>query len=145
MAGSTGWQNSALLDQIETGLRKGWLIYPGFVSIKDLPLIYSGARVFVYPSRYEGFGLPPLGAMASGVPPLIAGNTCLTAVAGDAALVIDPEDVEAFSAAIARALQDTAWRKQAIDAGIQHAVQYSWAKSATRTVDAYDDVNRNRT
>ena len=61
------------------------------------------------------------------------------------ALVIDPEDAEAFSAAIARALEDTAWREQAIDAGIQQAAQYSWAKCATRTVDAYDDVNRNRT
>ncbi len=145
IAGSTGWQNSALLDQIETGLREGWLIYPGFVTNEDLPLIYAGARVFAYPSRYEGFGLPPLEAMASGVPTLIAGNTCLTEVAGEAALVIDPEDAEAFSAAIARALEDTAWREQAIDAGIQQAAQYSWAKCATRTVDAYDDVNRNRT
>lgn len=140
IAGSTGWQNTPLLDQIDQGLHEGWLKYPGFVSNADLPLLYAGARVFCYPSRYEGFGLPPLEAMASGVPTLIAGNTCLTEVAGEAAMVIEPEDVPGFSVAIARALEDESWREGAIAAGIAQAARYSWAECATRTVDAYDHV-----
>ena len=144
IAGSAGWQNSTLLGQIEEGLGEGWLKYLGFVSDTSLPLLYSGARLFAYPSRYEGFGLPPLEAMASGVPTLVAGNTCLAEVAGDAAMVIDPEDAKGFSAAIARALEDEAWREQAIVAGLRQAARYTWSDCVTRTVDAYDDVVHGR-
>lgn len=142
IVGSAGWQNDALMTQINQGINEGWLRYPGFVSNDDLPLLYAGARVFAYPSRYEGFGLPPLEAMASGVPTLVADNTCLTEVAGDAAMVIDPEDTPAFASAIAKALEDDAWRDIAIAAGIRQANRYTWAQCAAQTVDAYDDVAR---
>ena len=98
--------NADLKAQIADAVREGWVIQLGFVDERDLPAIYSGARLFVYPSLYEGFGLPPLEAMASGTPVVAANASCLPEVTKGAALLVEPDDINGFSLALGYALED---------------------------------------
>ena len=141
IGGSGGWKNEALHTQIRDAAAEGWLIPLGFVAEADLPAIYSGAVVFAYPSVYEGFGLPPLEAMASGAPTVVAAGSCLVEVTRGAALVANPDDIEGFAEVILRALQDNEWRSEAILAGIQVAAGYTWARCVAETVAIYQRVN----
>jgi alpha-1,3-rhamnosyl/mannosyltransferase len=140
VAGARGWRNDALHQSIARGRDEGWLIPLGFVAEDDLPALYAGAALFIYPSLYEGFGLPPLEAMASGVPTLVAGGTCLPEVTKGAAMVVEPEDLDGFTGAIVRGLEDQEWRKSATSAGIQVAGGYSWDRCADETVGIYQRV-----
>jgi len=108
----------------------------GYVPDQDLPALYAGARAFVMPSRYEGFGLPCLEAMAAGVPVVAADAGALPETCGDAALLVSPTDPEAIAAALLRACSDEASRAGLIAAGIRRAAEYSW----TRTVSLTDEL-----
>jgi alpha-1,3-rhamnosyl/mannosyltransferase len=144
IAGAAGWNNEELHEQIENAVREGWAILLGYVSEADLPALYSGASLFVYPSAYEGFGLPPLEAMACGAPTIVADASCLPEVTRGAALLADVEDVVAFSDIIRRGIEDDQWRKAAISAGIQVAALYSWDRCVDATVAVYQHVNHIR-
>lgn len=144
IAGAAGWKNDQLHARIEDAVREGWAILLGFVPEADLPAIYSGASLFVYPSAYEGFGLPPLEAMACGVPSIVAASSCLPEVTKGAALLVDVEDVTAFSAMILSGIEEEQWRKDAISGGIQVAALYSWDRCVDQTVAVYQQVNRSR-
>ena len=137
LAGAKGWLNESLHDEVREGVSAGWLRHLGFVSEEALLALYSGASLFIYPSVYEGFCLPPIEAMASGVPVLVANRSCLPEVSGDAAGYIDPDDVRAFSHAIAEALTDSAWRSQAREKGLERAAKFSWDRCAAQTVELY--------
>ena len=137
LAGGEGWRNEGLLARIEAAQSEGWLVRLGYVPEEDLPALYAGAAVFAYPSCYEGFGFPPLEAMASGVPTVVAAGTCLEEVAGAAAALVEPDDVDSFSAAIGRLLTDEPERISRRDAGIALAAQYSWSQCVEKTVAAY--------
>ena len=137
VAGAAGWKNDELRQQMDRASADGWLIQLGFVPEAELPAIYSGARLFAYPSLYEGFGLPPLEAMATGVPTIVAVQSCLPEVTKGAAMEIDPEDVPGFSLAIQRALEEEDWRVQAMTRGIEVARGYSWERCIKATVDTY--------
>jgi glycosyltransferase involved in cell wall biosynthesis len=141
IGGAAGWNNEALHAQIQDGAAEGWLIPLGYIAESDLPAIYSGARVFAYPSVYEGFGLPPLEAMASGAPTVIAAGSCLTEVTKGAALAANPEDIEGFAETLLRALVDDQWRSEAISAGIQVATRYTWPRCVAETIAIYQRVN----
>jgi alpha-1,3-rhamnosyl/mannosyltransferase len=119
------------------GSAEGWLHHIGFVGEEDLPSLYAGAGLFIYPSIYEGFGLPPLEAMASGVPVIVAARSCLPEVCGPAALYMDPDDDDDFLAALTRGLEDETWRAQAISAGLARAASFSWKRCMEDTVEAY--------
>lgn len=144
IAGGSGWRNESLLAEIESARAEGWLYCLGYVSETELPLLYAGARIFAYPSQYEGFGFPPLEAMASGVPTIVAGKTCLEETASPAAAVIDPADIEAFTAMIEQLLTDDAERARLSSAGRQHTSQYEWKQCIVRTVDAYQTLLQER-
>ncbi|MCW5720973.1 MAG: glycosyltransferase family 4 protein [Devosia sp.] len=137
LAGHRGWQNEAIMARIDAARAEGWLSYLGFVPDEHLPLLFSGARLFAFPSLYEGFGLPVLEAMASGVPVVTADRSSLPEVGGDAALYVEPEDVDALTAALERALHDDNWRENAIEKGFAHARQFSWEQCAADTLVAY--------
>jgi len=137
LAGGSGWLNEPLREQIRDGVAAGWLRHLGFVSEADLALLYAGATLFLYPSIYEGFGLPPVEAMASGTPVIVANSSCLPEVCGDAALYIDPNDIAGFSSAIAAALTDAEWRTDARQRGLNRAARYQWGECAKQTVQIY--------
>lgn len=137
LAGSVGWLNDALREQIERGEQEGWLRYLGFVDERFLPLLYSGARAFLYPSVYEGFGLPVLEAMASGVPTLTSNSSSLPEVAGGAALLVEPDNHEVLRNGIEQVLCDDAWRDAAAARGLQVARMLTWERCARMTFEVY--------
>lgn len=140
IAGGSGWRNESLMTEIEQAQAEGWLYCLGYVSESELPLLFAGARLFAYPSQYEGFGFPPLEAMASGVPTIVAAGTCLEETAGPAAVIIDPEDTARFSQVIEQLLTDDQAHARVSAAGIQHASQYNWQRCIAGTVDAYQNL-----
>ena len=140
MAGSTGWRSEHTHQRMARAASAGWLHYLRYIPQADLPALYAGARVFAYPSLYEGFGLPVLEAMACGVPVLTSTSSSLPEVAGNAALLIAPEDTDALRAALLHALQDDAWRRQASAAGLARAASFSWGQCVQRTVAVYQQL-----
>jgi alpha-1,3-rhamnosyl/mannosyltransferase len=140
LIGYQGWHSEQLHARIDAAMSEGWAHYLGFVEADDLPLIYAGARLFVFPSLYEGFGLPVLEAMASGIPVVCSNASTLPEVAGDAAAMFEPEDVDALSELINRALQDEVWRVQAVKKGMQQAGKFSWQRCAKETAAVYKEV-----
>jgi alpha-1,3-rhamnosyl/mannosyltransferase len=137
LAGAAGWLNEALHQQIDRAVAGGWIKHLGFVPEAALPALYAGAELFLYPSIYEGFGLPPVEAMASGVPTIVANRSCLPEICGDAVKYVDPDDHTGFATAILAALTDASWRKQARDDGLARAADYDWAKCAAGTAAVY--------
>ncbi len=107
----------------------------GYIPEPDLPGLYAGARAFVLPSRYEGFGLTCLEAMACGTPVVAADRGALPETCGDAALLVDPDDPAAMAAAVVRAATDQAARSALAEAGRRRAAQFSWQRTA-EAVDA---------
>ncbi|MEM3519384.1 MAG: glycosyltransferase family 1 protein [Candidatus Hadarchaeales archaeon] len=112
----------------------------GHVSEKDLPAYYNSADVLVYPSIYEGFGLPPLEAMACGLPAVTSNVAALPEVVGDAGIMKNPNDVEGFANAIYSVLTDDGLREALIEKGLKRAKKFSWEKTAKRTLEIYREV-----
>jgi glycosyltransferase involved in cell wall biosynthesis len=112
----------------------------GFVPDATLAVLYRLADVFVFPSLYEGFGLPPLEAMASGTPVVTSNVSSLPEVVGDAALLVDPRDAEAIAGAIERILTDGELRRSLIKKGLGRAHEFSWERSVRRIRDVYLEV-----
>jgi len=144
IAGAAGWKNESLHHEIQAGTEEGWVIPLSYVPDDILPAVYAGARVFAYPSKYEGFGLPPLEAMASGVPTVVAKRTCLEEVTRGAAMLSDPDDERDFARQLERAIDDEAWREGAVSAGIQVARDYNWKRCLNETIGVYQRVMDSR-
>ena len=137
LAGSKGWRNEDLLKQIEQGQQEGWLHYLGFVPETTLVALYAGAHGFLFPSIYEGYGLPVLEAMACGVPVLTSNRSSLPEVAAGAALLVEPDDIDALALGIGKMIEDEPWRKQARERGLQVAAHRSWESCAEQTLAVY--------
>jgi len=140
LTGYRGWRSEAIHARIDAAHREGWANYLGFVPTDDLPMLYAGAALFAFPSLYEGFGLPVLEAMASGVPVVCSTSSSLPEVAGDAALMCDPQDIDRLAELLARGLQDQAWREDASERGMQHVARFSWSRCAAETMAVYRRV-----
>jgi alpha-1,3-rhamnosyl/mannosyltransferase len=140
LLGSEGWNSEGLHQQIERSCAEGWLKYQGFVPEADLPALYAGARLFVYPSLYEGFGLPVLEAMASGVPVVTSLDPALTEVSGGASLAVEPDDEDALLLAVIRGLEDEEWRGEASSKGLQVASKFTWERCVEQTAAVYKKV-----
>lgn len=137
LSGHSGWNSQALHNRIRQAEQEGWLRYLGFVPDSRLPALLAGARLFVFPSFYEGFGLPILEAMSSGVPVICANTASLPEVAGNAAAMFVPEDVHQLAALITVGLENEVWRLSAIKSGLQQAARFSWEKCTELTLQAY--------
>jgi glycosyltransferase involved in cell wall biosynthesis len=112
----------------------------GFMPDETLAVLYRLAAVFVFPSLYEGFGLPPLEAMASGAPVVTSNVSSLPEVAGDAALLVDPYDPSAIADGIRRVLTDPALHDALRERGFRRAAEFSWERSVRRVRDIYGEV-----
>ncbi len=143
IAGSKGWYyeqvfaEAARLMAADAGVR---ILLPGFVPAAELPWWYRAASVFVYPSFYEGFGLPVLEAMASGTAVITSNTSSLPEVAGDAAILVDPTDVAALAEALALVINDDALRARLGEAGVRQAARFSWQRCAEETVAVYREA-----
>jgi glycosyltransferase involved in cell wall biosynthesis len=116
----------------------------GYLPEETLAVMYRLAGVFVFPSLYEGFGLPPLEAMASGTPVVTSNVSSLPEVTGDAAVLVDPYDPEAIANGIYRVLNDEMLRRDMRRKGLARARQFSWEASVRRVRDIYDEVGNSR-
>ena len=113
------------------------LIFTEYVAEEDLPALYSGAVAFVFPSLYEGFGLPPLEAMACGAPVITSNTTSLPEVVGDAALLIDPTDSDQLCEAMSMVLFNHSLREELKEKSLARATEFSWTRCAELTADVY--------
>jgi glycosyltransferase involved in cell wall biosynthesis len=113
------------------------ILLTGYVPESDLPALYSGALCFIYPSYYEGFGLPPLEAMKCGAPVIVGNRTSLPEVVGDAALMIDPFDVDAIAGAIQKMITDSEFRSELRVKGLERAKDFDWKETARQTLAVY--------
>lgn len=118
----------------------GQVLFPGYIPDDDLPPIYAAASLFVFPSLYEGFGLPPLEAMACGTPCVVSNSSSLPEVAGSAALLFNPTSLENFEECVARVLMDEELRENLREAGLRQAAAFSWSRAAEETLRVYREV-----
>jgi glycosyltransferase involved in cell wall biosynthesis len=140
LAGDRGWLYEEVFALIGTlGLRDR-VIYMDTVPHGDLPAVYNLADLFVYPSWFEGFGLPPLEAMACGTPVICSSTTSLPEVVGDAGITVHPSDVDGLADGIARVLSDPALAARMREAGLARARTFSWDENARRTIGVYRRV-----
>jgi len=110
------------------------------VAEADLPALYSGATLFVFPSLYEGFGLPVLEAMACGTPVVCSNTSSLPEIVGEAALTFDPLDVTEMAAKIEEVLHNEALREEMREKGLRQAAKFSWERTAQETLEVYREV-----
>lgn len=137
LAGPVGWRGKEILARIEASPGRTRVRYLGFVPARWLPALYRGADLFVFPSYAEGFGLTLLEAMASGVPVVTSAIPALSEIAGDAALLVHPDDVDGLARSMRRGLEDRELRKALIDKGLKRARRYSWSRTADLTWALY--------
>lgn len=137
LAGKLGWGYETLLAQIDTPLLRGRVHLAGYVDQKDLPAVYAGARLFVYPSLHEGFGFPPLEAMACGVPVISTRSSSLAENLERAAELVAPDDIAGLADAMQRLLTDDTLRARRQGQGLEQARQYRWEQTARETVKSY--------
>ena len=140
LAGYSGWQSDGLHAQIEAAVNEGWAQYLGYVVNEDLPILFAGAHLFVFPSHYEGFGLPVLEAMASGVPVVCSNSSSLPEIAGGAALMCDALDVDKLNQLILIGLEDESWRVGTIAKGLTQSSKFSWERCAKETMAVYREL-----
>jgi glycosyltransferase involved in cell wall biosynthesis len=137
LIGGKGWLYETVFARVEELGLSAEVHFVGYVPGDRLPLWYNAAELFVYPSVYEGFGLPPLEAMACGTPVITSTVSSLPEVVGTAGLLVNPDDTEALTAAMHRVLQDSDERNRMRTAGLAQAQRFSWADCARRTVESY--------
>ena len=140
LVGYRGWRSEEIHERIRGAEAEGWAKYLGYVPEPDLPLLFAGARLFAFPSHYEGFGLPVLEAMSSGVPVVCSNSSSLPEVVGSAALMSDPDDVVGLAENLLKGLQDDDWRDGAIGSGLKQAGRFSWSRCVEQTLAVYGTV-----
>jgi alpha-1,3-rhamnosyl/mannosyltransferase len=135
--GPAGWNNSKIKPKTDALAAVGWFRSLGYVPQDDLPAIFSAAAGLAFPSIYEGFGLPPLEAMSSGIP-LLAGNaSSIPELVGDCGILVDPHSREALSRGLAKLLGGGLEIEHMVEAGLQRAKSFSWRRTAECTFDVY--------
>jgi alpha-1,3-rhamnosyl/mannosyltransferase len=135
--GWRGWKNEELMVEINRLELATDFFFLGRVDDNNLAKLYSGARVFLYPSVYEGFGLPILEAMACGCPVICSNQASLPEVAGDAAVLVAPEDHELLAHKIENTIENKDFRQHLVETGYQQITKFSWEKAAGKTMAVF--------
>ncbi|MEM7034514.1 MAG: glycosyltransferase family 1 protein [Chloroflexota bacterium] len=143
IGGGKGWLYDAIFTAAQTSIVTDRIHLIGYVADEDLPTLYSLAAVFAYPSHYEGFGIPVLEAMSCGTPVVTADNSSLPEVAGEAALLVDSNDITGCAQAIKDLVTQPTLRQQKIAAGLQQADQFRWSVAATKLMSVYKTFSAN--
>ena len=138
LVGARGWKFDEIFNELDRSLvEKERVFLTNYVPDEDLSPLYSGSMMFVYPSLYEGFGLPPLEAMQCGVPVITSNTSSLPEVVGDAGIMVNPEDEDAISQAMLELYQSDELREDLSGRSLDRAAGFSWKKCADETVEAY--------
>ncbi len=137
IAGGKGWKYEPIFQAAAASPFREAIHFLGFVDDEDLPALYTLADVFAYPTFYEGFGFPPLEAMACGTPVLSSDNSSLPEVVGDGGILLPANDVDAWADALQKILSDDALRSRLIEKGYTQSAKFTWEKSAQHLVRIY--------
>ena len=140
LAGPRGWLSDVIFEERDRSPFRNDVIFPGFIADDDLPTLYSATDLFAFPSYYEGFGLPPLEAMACGTPVVVSDAASLPEVVGDAGLTVPAEDTEALADALERGLLDEALRARLRADGLARAAKFTWGAAAAALLTVYHHV-----
>jgi len=143
VAGGTGWKNAKIYNSVQrSGLTESDIRFVGFVPEENLPVLYSGASIFLFPSLYEGFGLPLVEAMACGAP-VVASNIAVTAeVVQDAALLVPPLEAEGFAEAMQYVRRDSSLRAAMIQKGFERARHFRWDEAAKQMLQIFGEISK---
>ena len=140
IAGKLGWKYDTIMTRIRTSSKVKDIRYIEYVNENDLSLLYSGAELFVFPSFYEGFGLPPLEAMACGVPVVSSAGGSLHEVLGNGACIMHTFEIDEWVETIHKLVIDTDFKKKQVDAGYRRVIKYTWHDTATQVLKIYRDL-----
>jgi len=141
LIGKKGWQYKSILTDIQKSPYKNEIFQLDYLADELVALFYSKADVFVYPSHYEGFGLPVLEAMTLGAPVVASNTSSIPEVAGDAAILIDPDDFMQIAEALLKVISDRQLRQDLINKGKARASLFSWENTAKKTLEAYRSIS----
>jgi glycosyltransferase involved in cell wall biosynthesis len=135
------WRKAAEIYKMAKGYKD--IVFTGYVSEDDLVLLYNAAEIFVYPSFYEGFGLPPLEALACGTPVIAVNSSSISEVVGDSALLInEPENVQEFSNAILTLIESLHLKQKLKEKGLAQVKKFSWEKMVQQTISVYESITK---
>jgi glycosyltransferase involved in cell wall biosynthesis len=137
LAGAQKIEYGKLRDEVARRGLEGSVLFPGFIGDEDLPAVYSAATIFVFPSLAEGFGLPPLEAMACGTPCVVSNSSSLPEVTGSAALLFYPTSMDGLEDCVARVLSDPELYATLREAGLRQAARFRWSRAAEETLEVY--------
>jgi len=140
IAGKEGWLYSGIFDEVDRLGLKDSVHFLSYVTPKDLVNLYSIADMFVYPSLYEGFGFPPLEAMACELPVVASNISSMPEVIGDAAVLVNPYDVNSIAEGIFKVLTDDTLRLSLIEKGLERVKIFSWDKSAKEYLKVFEEI-----
>jgi glycosyltransferase involved in cell wall biosynthesis len=140
IVGARGWKNKQFHQYLSTSNIRNRIVMPGYASRPQLKLIYQKAAALVFPSLYEGFGLPILEAMSCGTPVITSRTASMAEVAGDAAILVDPHDIEAIANAMHKFLTDPTLKEKLVERGFQRLGAFSWEKCALETMQVLNQT-----
>jgi glycosyltransferase involved in cell wall biosynthesis len=140
VVGVRRWKHTGIMETLRELDLEQHVIFTGYVPDAYLPALYSGADLFVFPSLYEGFGLPPLEAVACGTPVVCSNAASLPEVVGDATIMVNPYDVKGLAGAMHRVLTNADLREELREKGLERARQFTWERTARETVAVYREV-----
>lgn len=139
LAGGGGWNDDEIKQTIDLAMQDSEIIQTGYIDEKDIPALYSGAELFLYPSHFEGFGMQILEAMACDTPVLTANNSSLPEVGGESAYYVDDKSIESIKNGIEKLLNEPKLRQDMIKKGRQQIKKFSWQESAQNIIDAINE------
>ena len=141
LAGAPGWQHERILSRAQGLGIVDKIVFTGYIPRDHLPGVYAAASALLYPSLYEGFGLPPLEAMGCGTPVLASHTSAMPEVVGDAGILVEPHDVQAIASGILRITKDEALRQQIKERGVERARQFRWDEAARSTLRVIEEAS----